>query len=94
MKIREIDGYVFATDMCKAGNKKYAHYNENKKTNEFLKELAQELRIHSNVLIESKKGNNSNTCGTWVHPLVAIHLAQWISPEFYVWSIKNITKLY
>ena len=34
-----------------------------------------------NKIIESKKGKYG---GTWVHPQVLTHLAQWISPEFAV----------
>lgn len=31
-----------------------------------------------------EKGHNDSR-GTWVHKRVAIHLAQWICPEFAVW---------
>jgi hypothetical protein len=34
-------------------------------------------------LVQSKHGGPHR--GTWVHDLVAVHLAQWLSPEFAVW---------
>jgi hypothetical protein len=35
-------------------------------------------------LVQIKKGGVKNEQGTWVHPQVAIHLAQWLSPTFAV----------
>lgn len=35
-------------------------------------------------LVQSIRGGNPELQGTWVHPQVAIHLAQWLSPEFAV----------
>ncbi len=39
------------------------------------------VNINTNDLIKYKSGSNSERA-TWVHPQVAINIAQWISPEF------------
>jgi hypothetical protein len=85
IRVRETDGYIHASDMCKvSGKKKWAHYMENKSTKEFLYELSISLETSTSILIQSKMGGNAETRGTWVHPRIATHLAQWISPEFAV----------
>jgi hypothetical protein len=78
------DGYINATAMCKAANKEFKHYNENRTTKEFVAELSREVGIPTSELIQSLSGGNPQLQGTWVHPQVAIHLAQWLSPRFAV----------
>jgi hypothetical protein len=83
IKQRE-DGYLNATEMCKVGDKRFAKYNENNQTKEFLEALADDAKIDVNKLTQSiMTGPNENRC-TWVHPRVAIHLAQWVSAKFAV----------
>jgi hypothetical protein len=76
------DGYINATQLCKAGGKEYSGWYRNSKTNEFLEELSTVLQICMTDLIKLNQGGN-NQC-TWVHPRVAIHIAQWVSPKFAV----------
>ena len=79
------DGYLNATEMCKANGKLYGHYIENKQTREFLKELSSDMEQPIQKLVEVRKGNSKKfSQGTWVHPRVATHLAVWISPKFAV----------
>ena len=97
---RQSDGYINASQLCKAGNKYYKDWFRLEKTKEFLTELSNELKIdiltdktdpgeftpqeNTNVsLIEINQYNDSDQ-STWVHPRVAIHIAQWISPKFAV----------
>lgn len=82
--IRQRDGYVNATAMCKAAGREWKHYNENKTTAAFLAELSREVGIPTSELIQSVRGGNPDDQGTWVHPQVATHLAQWLSPRFAV----------
>jgi hypothetical protein len=70
--------------MCKAANREFKHYNENRTTREFVAELSREVGIPTTELIQSLTGGNPQLQGTWVHPQVAIHLAQWLSPKFAV----------
>lgn len=90
---RESDGYMDATAMCKANGKEFASYWRNKTTKEFVKELADSLRINMEYLLEQSTGRHG---GTYVHPRVATHLAQWCSPKFAVlvsgWVLDILTK--
>ena len=79
------DGYINATMLCKAGNKKFNDYKRNKQTEDYLQALKSVTGIPVTQLIDIKQGNTSKyEQGTWVHRKVGIHLAQWISPEFSV----------
>lgn len=78
---RESDGYINATELCKAGGKLIAKYNENIRSKAFIKVLSLSIRIRIDELVKYTSGDNSSRA-TWVHPQVAINIAQWISPEF------------
>ncbi|WP_182342659.1 KilA-N domain-containing protein [Comamonas koreensis] len=80
---RAVDGYINATAMCKAAGKKFGHYRENDGTDDFLEALSADVGIPISKLIQVLRGANV-TQGTWIHPQVAIHLAQWLSPQFAV----------
>lgn len=81
---RITDGYINATAMCKAAGKKINDYGRLSTTQAFLKELSSETGIPASGLVQIIKGGNPQFQGTWVHPQVAIHLAQWLSPKFAV----------
>jgi len=70
--------------MCKAANRRFYDYARIGPTQAFITELSSETGIPGSVLIQSVKGGAANIQGTWVHPQVAIHLAQWLSPRFAV----------
>jgi len=78
------DGYVNATAMCKAADRQINDYTRLRTTAPFLEELASETGIPVSELIHTIKGGVPTMQGTWVHPQVAIHLAQWLSPKFAV----------
>lgn len=82
---RASDGFMNATAMCKAAGKRWDHYNTNETTKDFLEALSSDTGIPASQLVISKRGNSANfQQGTWIHPKVAIHLAQWLSPRFAV----------
>lgn len=81
---RLMDGYINATALCKAAGKEYKHYAENATTKAFIKELSSEVGIPTSALIQVIRGGVPQWQGTWVHPQVAINLAQWASPKFAV----------
>ncbi len=83
---RHTDGYINATAMCKAAGKKWSHYWERPQTQEFIVELASDAGIPASELIQTLKGGIVQ--GTWVHPQVSIHLAQWLSAKFAVMVSK------
>lgn len=80
---RPEDGYMNATAMCQATGKKLSHYTANESTAAFLNALSSDAGIPASELIQTVRGGKGQQ-GTWVHPHVAIHLAQWLSPEFAV----------
>lgn len=81
---RLLDGYINATALCKACGKEMKHYLSNASTKEFVNELSSEVGIPTSALIQTVRGGDPRFQGTWVHPQVAIHLAQWASPKFAV----------
>ena len=81
---RSDDGYINATAMCKAAGKEWSNYRQNKSTRAFIYELALDLGIPRSKLIWHFRGRPADQQGTWVHPHLAIHLGQWISPMFAV----------
>lgn len=79
---RHKDGYINATAMCKAAGKNWADYNRTGPTKAYVKELSDDMGKPITELIQSLSGGNPALQGTWVHPHVAIHLAQWCSAKF------------
>ncbi len=82
---RTSDGYLSATDMCKANKKLYGDWYRLDNTKEYLSELSSDMGLPTSQLVEVRKGNTKKyQQGTWVHPRVATVLALWISPKFAV----------
>lgn len=79
---RKEDNYINATQLCQAGEKYFKNWVRNSKTALFLNELSRSAQIRANLLIRSITDGPNEFRGTWVHPRVAINIAQWISPEF------------
>jgi hypothetical protein len=48
------------------------------------------MGIHIDLLIETRVTGPNEVRGTWVHPYVAVHLAQWLSPRFAVQVSKLV----
>ena len=52
------------------------------------------MQIHISQLIDVKKGNSSKfSQGSWIHPDLAVQLAQWISPIFALQVSKWIREI-
>ncbi len=81
---RPADGYINATAMCQASGKLWADYRRLRTTEAFLEALETDMGIPISTLVQSIKGGDIRFQGTWVHPQIAINLAQWCSPEFAV----------
>jgi hypothetical protein len=71
------DGFISATQMCKSGRKKFNDWYRLLSTQELIKSVEEEYKIK---IIDIKVGGNHS--GTWIHPDLAVPLAQWISPLF------------
>lgn len=81
---RPSDGYINATAMCQAAGKLWSDYFRLRTTADFIGELSSDMGIPISELIQSVRGGESRRQGTWVHPQVAVHLAQWLSAKFAV----------
>lgn len=77
---RRSDDYVNITAWCKAFDKQYIRLSETKWFKQYLVSLEQTIGI-TDRLVDTSAGKRS---GTYVHPRVAIRVAQWLSPEFAV----------
>uniref|UniRef100_A0A6C0D079 KilA-N domain-containing protein n=1 Tax=viral metagenome TaxID=1070528 RepID=A0A6C0D079_9ZZZZ len=75
------DGYIDVTNLCKAGGTEFKDLNRLDRTQTFLQALKSTTGIPVVELIQYVSGGNGER-HTWVHPQVAINIAQWISPEF------------
>src|SRR5687768_16631624 len=73
---RHSDGYVNATQLCKAANRRWDSYYKSKRNKEFIDQIGK----HAIEINNMKRGRPDSS--TWVHPQVAVHLAAWCSSEF------------
>lgn len=93
---RESDGYFNATAMCQANKKLWADFWRLSSTKSFTAELSSVMGIPITELAQVVQGGSPGLQGTWVHPHLAIHLAQWLSPKFAVlvtgWVQELLTK--
>jgi len=88
------DGYIHATALCKASEKRLVKWKENKETKELIDKLSLKVRIRTSALIEIHKGGNDKySQGTWIHPDLGIHLAQWCNPSFSLQVSKWVREL-
>lgn len=90
---RRGDGFVNLTQMCQANGKQINDFFRLKSTKEYLSALEEETGIPVNQLQQVFQGSGSFGGGSWGHPLVALRLAQWISPKFAVWCDAHIFNL-
>jgi hypothetical protein len=78
---------INATQMCKAGGKKFSNWYKSNSTKELIETLEKQVNNFDLLngrtkLLDIKKGGDSQLQGSWLHPDLAVQLAQWISPEF------------
>ncbi len=89
------DNYINATQLCQAGNKQFNDWFRLNSTKQLINEAESETGIPVSQLIDIKKGNtNKYNQGTWIHPDLAIQLAQWISSKFALQVSKWIRTLF
>ena len=91
------DSYFNATELLQIYNEKmkstrrFADFWENKNTQEFIKELENELGF-LNVGISARSETYKTTRGkggsTWMHPYLYVKFAMWLSPKFELQIIK------
>jgi KilA-N domain len=88
------DGFVNATQMAQANDVRLNKYFENESTTKYLEALWESIcpenGVNGELVVVSGFGADK---ATWMHPLAAIHFAQWISPAFHVWCNRHIKTL-
>jgi hypothetical protein len=87
---RPADDYIDATALCRAGGKEWNHYSQEASTKEYISELSRSVGIPADLLVQSIQTGPNHVRGTWVHPDVAIHLAQWCSPRLAVLVSRRV----
>ena len=92
---RTEDNYINATQMCKAGGKQFNDWCRLGVTRALIQALVSETGISGSLLVDVKKGNTSlYSQGSWIHPDLAVQLAQWISPSFAIQVSRWIRELF
>lgn len=87
-------GHVNATQMCASCGKKFNDYARLESTKAYWEGLAAETGFPVTVLVVSiKGGNDKDAQGTWVHPEIAIDLAQWVSVDFRIWANRTLRNI-
>ena len=96
---RTSDGFISATDLLRAGNtyrlthgmplREIADYFQTKETQEFIEQV--KMQEHLPDVKHATRGRNGST---WVHPVVALDFALWLSPalkyEVYKWMTDQL----
>jgi hypothetical protein len=93
---RDSDGMVNLTAMCKANGKEVSNWYQLDQSKAYIAALVSSPEIpgdETGEIFVSKPGPIANGGGTWGHPLIALAVAQWISPEFHVWCNLHIKTL-
>jgi hypothetical protein len=91
--IRE-DGYINATYLCKSGGKEYSGWHRNGNSKKLIEKIYEKTKIDINILIQKSdiSGVNNENRSTWVHPTIGLHIAQWISTEFFLQTVEWINE--
>jgi hypothetical protein len=76
---RRCDSYIDAIAACRACGKKFEVYHRLEYTHQYLEYIASDLKKSKGDLIISSLGT------VWVHPRVALHLADWLRRDFLIW---------
>ncbi len=77
--------------MCKSQGKQLGHYLENAATKCFSNALSASIGIPIDALMCTLSNVPNAQRGTWVHPQIAIHLAQWCSSACAVWASIHLS---
>ncbi|HLO84808.1 MAG TPA: KilA-N domain-containing protein [Nostocaceae cyanobacterium] len=86
--------YVNATQMCKACGKQFNDYARLDSTKAYWEGLSLDTGIPvSNLAIAIRGRGDKVEQGTWVHPEIAIDLAQWVSVEFRIWANRTLKRV-
>jgi hypothetical protein len=79
---RVVDGYIDATALCRAASKHWHNYIGAEQNGHFVRALCESTEMARHDLIHEVPVEGE--VHVWVHPQLAINLAQWLSAKFAV----------
>lgn len=88
---RKYDGYVNLTDMVKVEGKQLGDWKRLNSTRDYINEVSGVTGIPVQDLLYVEGDTIKKV--TWGHPMLALHLAKWISPAFHVFCNKHLLEL-
>jgi hypothetical protein len=93
---RNSDNYINATQICKAGGKKFNDWHRLENTKVLIETIYNMEKLKTGIpvlnIIDVKVGGCKS--GTWIHPDLAVQLAQWVSPHFAIQVSRWIRELF
>ncbi len=87
---------INATQMAKSFGKLPADFIRNDQTKAFIEELERDFNYgnsHIKEKTEILKVESGKYGGTWMHELLALKFAAWLSPKFELWCMKKLREL-
>lgn len=94
------DGWLHATVIAERFGKRLDHWLDNAETLEYIRALDEIQHPGSgpSTIVNTRKSGylksrRGNTCGTWLHPKLAVAFARWCDAKFSVWCDMQIEAL-
>ena len=89
------DGYVNVTKICQAAGKRLQNYKDRVDSKHFIDRYVALTGIQANAIFEVIQGGNLANVeqGTFAHPDIAIHIAQWCSADFSIQVSRWVRQL-
>lgn len=81
---------INATQMAKPFGKQVGHFLENNSTESYKEAIKARYRLSDEDVLVAVKGGFHDKQGTWMHRLLALEFARWLSPEFSLWCNERI----
>jgi hypothetical protein len=76
---RTADDFINATNWAKVFGKSWHDYKVSSQCQKIIESLTKKYKPRNSGFIESTRGKGSET---WVHPVIAVDFAEWLSPDF------------
>lgn len=86
---RSSDDYINASKWCAAFGKHFRDYIRYDRTKNRWNAIAERIGVNSPQLKNTTRGASG---ATWIHPLCAIDLAMWLSPEFAAYVVETFKR--
>jgi len=77
---RDEDNFINAHQLCQAGDKLFNNWYCLETTKQLINDLANDIQLDTSQLVKIENCNFDQEL--WIHPDLAIQVAQWISPKF------------